>query len=159
FHAVGPQQRERPMSHRFGLPEWRSFKAQARTKARACSVGWAHVGIAAAALVISAASSAWAGCNSGSTANTDALTSANCQADASGSGSLAVGSGAYAKGNNATSLGGGAGSTNVVVGATSIGFLAEARGGYSSALGYGAIAEGTASVAIGDSSRATGSGY
>jgi hypothetical protein len=51
------------------------------------------------------ASPARAGCNSGNNANTDLLSSANCQAGATGNGSTAVGAGAFASGGNGTALG------------------------------------------------------
>ena len=48
---------------------------------------------------------ALAGCNSGNVANTDLLSSANCEASASGSQATAVGSGASATGSRSTAFG------------------------------------------------------
>ncbi|HEX5508325.1 MAG TPA: hypothetical protein VFX37_07455, partial [Pseudolabrys sp.] len=122
-----------------------------------------------------------AGCNSGNNANTDLLSSANCQAGATGNGSTAVGAGAFASGGNGTALGAsavadglnstsaGTNASSLVEGATSVGAFAGllvgsgGTGIYSTSIGAGVNpglnpAAVTSAQAFGDFSIAIGGG-
>jgi autotransporter adhesin len=91
-----------------------------------------------------------AGCNSGDVANTSLLSSADCQANASGGlGAVAIGYDAFAKGNEATSVGAGSGSGIAVVGATAIGYRAVGSEIYSTSVGWGAWSQSAYAIAIG----------
>jgi autotransporter adhesin len=77
---------------------------------------------------------AMAGCNSGNAANTNLLSSANCQADASGPGATAVGRDAAANGASGTAIG------NVALAtadnSTAVGQSAFAKGKLGTSIGY-----------------------
>jgi hypothetical protein len=116
------------------------------------------IGCAIAAMAFGAAP-AQAGCNSGDVANTDLLSSANCQADASGANATAVGNNstagiqgtAYGSGSDAT----GQNSTAAGVLSSATGFDASAFGASSTASGIGSSAYGVNSTA-GDFAAAYG---
>jgi hypothetical protein len=97
----------------------------------------AHCAGTAAAILF--ASAAAAGCNSGNVGDDDLLSSANCEAQATGVGATAVG--AFAKGNGPD--------------ATAIGYLTQAVQG-AIAIGGGAIANQMYSIAVGNIASATG---
>lgn len=118
------------------------------------------------------AAPAMAGCNSGSVAETDLLSSANCQAFAAGSSDTAVGFGAFAvgtggtafgrsafaTGDNSTAVGLASGPSADVAGSTAIGANAGQTGGiYSTAIGAGDTAA-SAPTANGNYSLAIGGG-
>src|SRR5690348_2306632 len=127
------------------------------------------------------ADTAVAGCNSGNNANTDLLSSVNCQAGATGNGSTAVGAGAFASGEDGTALGAsatadslnstsvGTNASSLVEGATSVGAFAGilvgsgGTGIYSTSIGAGVNpglnpAAVTSAQALGDFSIAIGGG-
>jgi hypothetical protein len=152
--------------------------------ARVAAPAWRYLSFAACALALLWTDPARAGCASGNVANTDLLSSANCQADASGNGgTLAVGFNAAATGTDSTALGAAAEaagdqSTSVglfagfnqsgtsVAGVTSLGANTNfglAPGEFSTAVGAGVDNQGTAaqskgeySIAIGGSDGANG---
>src|SRR5262249_54341273 len=104
-----------------------------------------------------APTSGFAGCNSGNVANTDLLSSANCEADASGANSTAVGFNAFATGANETSFGFNSGPAGAAPGSTNIGTNAGFAGGgnagtNSVSVGFNAVGSGTNSIAIGGNS-------
>src|SRR5215475_13149457 len=92
-----------------------------------------------------ASTAASAGCASSDIAVTDLITSANCQAFASGANAVAVGTGAFASGANQTTIGYNAGPTQASTGATSIGYEANLLS-----------TAGTSSVAVGASTASQG---
>lgn len=113
-----------------------------------------------------------AGCNSGNVANTDLLSSANCQANASGSAtavglgatatgtnSAAFGNGAFGQGVSSTAIGVNSGPTGAVNGSTAVGAFAGSlsSGTYSTAIGAGQ-GVGSAPSATGNFSVAVGGG-
>src|SRR4051812_5640551 len=71
---------------------------------RACLVG-----LMFAAVTGLGGTAAWAGCNSGNTPSNFLLSSANCEADATGNGALAVGANAAAEADYAVAIGTNAG--------------------------------------------------
>jgi trimeric autotransporter adhesin len=151
----------------------RSGRRRARTAVCRRRLAWlASCAFVAGTLGISTATPVMAGCNSGNDAHTDLLTSANCQAFASGGGATAIGAGATsgsvstalgfeasARGALATAVGIGAGPGNAVEGTTNMGARSgqDGAGIYSTAIGagnsdvIGAItgAQGNYSIAIG----------
>jgi hypothetical protein len=104
-------------------------------------------------------SDALAGCNSGNVANTDLLSSVNCEANASGTSSTAVGGLAVATGNFSTAIGAESGPGAAVNGVTSVGALANFNtpGTFSTAIGAGATGT-SATQSSGDFSVAIGGG-
>jgi hypothetical protein len=109
------------------------------------------IGCAIAAMAFGAAP-AQAGCNSGDVANTDLLSSANCQADASGANATAVGNNSTA-GIQGTAYGSGSDATGQ--NSTAAGVLSSATGFSASAFGITSTASGAAAVAIGFNASAT----
>jgi YadA head domain repeat (2 copies) len=122
----------------------------------------------AAALMLSTAMPAMAGCNSGDIGTVDLLASANCQATASGDFALAIGGNALAASNDSLAIGRSAGPRGVssANGAISIGGLASYGGAglYSTAIGTGTSGAGgqpensNGAHAVGDYSVAIGGG-
>src|SRR5438552_3550871 len=111
--------------HQMNLPEgWRTGSYAKRR----CLSLLAGIGACSAALVLSSAA-AIADCNSGNNAENYLLTSANCQALARGSGSIAVGGAAIADSANSTALGFQAGDESAGEGATAVGAFAGRNGG------------------------------
>jgi autotransporter adhesin len=110
------------------------------------------IGCAIAAMAFGAAP-AQAGCNSGDVANTDLLSSADCQADASGANATAVGSNSTA-GVQGTAYGAGSDATGQ--NSTAAGVLSSATGFSASAFGITSTASGNSSSAYGASSTASG---
>jgi hypothetical protein len=108
--------------------------------------------------VMLSGTSAFAGCNSGNVPNTDLLTSANCQAAATGADSLAVGRDAIAAGNQSTAIGRFADANANF--STALGFAAGPGPGIGTgAVGYTAIGANTNNIAtIGAWSIALGAG-
>src|SRR5262249_41055259 len=102
------------------------------------------------AIGVFAPTSGFAGCNSGNVANTDLLSSANCEANAAGANSTAVGFNAFASGPNSTAFGFNAGPGAAVTGQTSIGTNA------GTAFGGGPGDAGTNSVSVGFNAAGTG---
>ena len=100
-----------------------------------------------------ATSPATAGCNSGDTANTDLLSSANCQADASGGNAVAVGFNSTASGDSSVAIG--FLSKATVSGATAVGNAAQATDTGTAAFGSAAQATAHDATAIGQSAQAT----
>src|SRR6266545_4241714 len=98
--------------------------------------------------------SAQAGCNSGDVANTDLLSSANCEAAAPGNGATAVGTGASASGQASSAYG--VSSTASGLGGSAYGFDSTASGISSSAYGVSSTASGNGSSAYGTISTASG---
>jgi trimeric autotransporter adhesin len=128
------------------------------------TTGWHRLRpLASCAFVIGAlslcAAPAIAGCNSGSAANARLLTSADCQANASGNQATAVGFDAFARGAYATAVGDGAGPGVVVAGMTVVGTRAGFLGAgiYSTAVG-GSLSDTASPHAFGDHSIAIGGG-
>ena len=119
-------------------------------------LGWRRmaplIGCAIAAMAFGAAP-AQAGCNSGDVANTDLLSSADCQADASGANATAVGSNSTA-GVQGTAYGAGSDATGQ--NSTAAGVLSSATGFSASAFGITSTASGNSSSAYGASSTASG---
>jgi hypothetical protein len=97
-----------------------------------------------------------AGCNSGNVANTDLLSSANCQANALGVNSLAVGNAANANGTGAVAVGNGA-FANPFNGETAIGSNSLAGSTGATAVGSSADAQGVNTTVMGSSSFTGGS--
>jgi hypothetical protein len=90
---------------------------------------------------------ALAGCNSGNVGNNDLLSSANCEAAATGVSATAVGTGAVASGSSSVAVGNGAGAT--AVSATAVGTGASAVGSNGSAFGSNSAALGANSTSVG----------
>jgi trimeric autotransporter adhesin len=103
-----------------------------------------------------AATPAMGGCNSGNVANTDLLSSANCQASAAGINALAVGIVAQASGVSSTAIGIAASASDVS--STAVGSSADASGARSAAYGSGSTASAAFASAYGDQSVASGFG-
>jgi hypothetical protein len=143
-----------------GMSDIRRYQTVVPASCILCSVP-RSIGILIALLAALWVAPATAGCNSGNVANSDLLSSANCQAAASGANATAVGPGASAAGVNDTAVGAGAiastsNSTAVGVNAAAIGASSAAYGDHSIASGADSTASGSSSTAQGISSSAYG---
>jgi autotransporter adhesin len=100
-----------------------------------------------------------AGCNSGNVANTDLLSSANCQASATGGNAIALGLNAQATNLDSLAIGLNAEATGIggiAIGSAILSQSATASGDDSVAIAANATASSNRAVAIGSGSSATG---